>query len=515
MAQTPQEQLAFFDDVDSDQQLPIVSKSKFLSGLKCAKLLWYQCHARDQLPSPDVSLQMLWRQGHEVGSVARQLFPNGIRLAPNPKPWRLHAKSLEALRARKPLFEAGMLYEGAFALADILVPVGKEQWDLIEVKSSTTIKADHLWDIAFQLFIFLGAGVNIRRSCIRYVNRAYIRQGDFDPKAFFVEEEVSKQIEPLLSEIKPRLEAMQAIIAKPQPPRKESGPRCFNPNTCPLRSVCWDFLPERSVFDLYHGQERAHELAEMGIYKLTDIPPQFSLTRRQNIQRQCELSNSHHIDANGIRHFLNSLKYPLYFFDLESFQTAIPLLNNTHPYEQIPFQFSLHVVPEKGDAPRHYAYLAENKRDPRQEFLARLEPLLGSSGSIVAYNSAFETARFKEAAQHYPEHRSWIKSAISRFVDLHRPFYNFHYYHPSQRGSTSIKSILPALTDRNYDRLAIADGHHASIEYMRMALTTVDDDEKKRLRQQLLDYCYEDTLAMVHIVAALEEKLREKEQQSA
>ena len=165
---------------------PYLSKSKFLWGSQCRKLLWYAYNAKDQIPEPDAAQQAIFDQGHEVGALAKSLHSGGIEVSAGVTDFEhVLQQSLEAAKARKPLFEAGFVHNGGFARVDILNPVGKDGWDIIEVKSSTEVKDVNLLDLAFQAFVSNGTGLNVRRCCLMNVNRDYVRRGPVDPKRLF------------------------------------------------------------------------------------------------------------------------------------------------------------------------------------------------------------------------------------------------------------------------------------------------------------------------------------------
>ena len=151
---------------------PLISKSKFLWGSQCRKLLWYAYNAKDQIPEPDAATQAIFDQGHEVGALAKSLYPGGIEVNVDVADFAQVLKhSLEAAKARQPLFEAGFVCNGGFARVDILNPVGQDAWDIIEVKSSTEVKDVDLLDLAFQAFVYNGAGLRTRRCWLMRVDR--------------------------------------------------------------------------------------------------------------------------------------------------------------------------------------------------------------------------------------------------------------------------------------------------------------------------------------------------------
>jgi hypothetical protein len=242
---------------------------------------------------------------------------------------------------------------------------------------------------------------------------------------------------------------------------------------------------------------------DSGIVSLADIPTDLRLTDNQTIQRRAAISGQPHIDRPAIAAFLSQLEYPLQFLDFETFGTAIPLFDGVKPYQQVPFQFSLHVVRSPGAAPEHFSFLAEGRGDPRPEFMRQLKTVVSSSGSVVVYNASFEKGRLDECCDLLPEYRSWYRQVERRIVDLLLPFRGFRYYHPAQCGSASMKAVLPALTGRGYEGLEIQEGGTASLEFLRVTYADVAPKERQRVRKQLEEYCGLDTEGMVWIVDTL------------
>ncbi len=483
---------------------PYVSKSKFLWGTQCKKLLWYAYNAKDQIPEPDAAQQAIFDQGHEVGTLAKSLYPGGIEVSAGVTDFeQVLRQSLEAAKARKPLFEAGFVYNGGFARVDILNPVGKDEWDIIEVKSSTEVKDVNLIDLAFQAFVYNGAGLNIRRCWVMCVNREYVRRGAIDPVNFFKVVDVTKEVSALSKEIEPQLEDMFATIRLREHPDIRIGPHCNDPYACPLQEKCWSFLPEQNVTTLYRAGKKAFKLLEDDIVAIKDIPATYGLTANQKIQRRAVMTGEPHIDRPAVAAFLNQLQYPLSFMDFETYATAIPLFDGVQPYAQIPFQFSLHVIRSSGVKPEYHGFLAEGRNDPRPEFMRRLQAALPDAGSVVVYNAGFEKSRLEEGCDLMPECRSWYRKVERRIVDLLLPFRGFRYYHANQLGSASMKAVLPALTGRGYEGLEIQEGGQASMEYLRVHFGDVTEAERCKVRAQLEHYCGQDTEGMVWIVDAL------------
>lgn len=229
-------------------------------------------------------------------------------------------------------------------------------------------------------------------------------------------------------------------------------------------------------------QSRRWDLLKRNILRILEIPDDYPLSPKQKIQKAAVMSGQPHVKRVQIEAFLKNLKHPLHFLDFETFSTAIPLCDGVRPYEQIPFQFSLHVGNEACEKPEHRKYLADGRNDPRPEFMRRLRLAIEPAGSILVFNASFEKTRLKECAELLPEYASWVKKVNARVVDLLNPFKAFNFYHPNQCGSASMKVVLPALTGKDYGDLEIQEGNEASREFVRVTFGNVGEAERKRVR---------------------------------
>jgi hypothetical protein len=240
-----------------------ISKSAFLAGLQCERLLWIRFNAQDQIPPQDASLQAIFDQGRQVGAAARGLFAGGMEVTAGfMDPEEVKRASQLALRARKPLFEPGFTFEGTFARADVLTPATNGSWDLYEVKGVTEPKEIHFEDVAFQTYVYTGAGLQLRRCFLLHLNRDYVRHGDLEPQRLFVRKDCTREVAELWRTIEDRVAAMRGAIGKPGCPEVPIGPHCDAPHACPLRDRCWAFLPEHSVMELYRGKAKGFALLQ-------------------------------------------------------------------------------------------------------------------------------------------------------------------------------------------------------------------------------------------------------------
>lgn len=302
----------------SETRAPFISKSKYLWGRQCPKLLWYAYNAKHLIPEPDAQTQAIFDQGHEVGELAKQLYPDGIEIGGAADDFdEILAASQNALKQRRPLYEAAFAFQGGYARADILNPVGDDAWQLIEVKSTTGLKDVHLPDMAFQAFLLSGAGLNINRCFLVHINPDFIRSGLIDPRQFFAFEDVTTSVTTLSRDIESQLGEMFRTIRLRQTPTVQIGPRCDDPYSCPLHDLCWGFLPEANVTTLYRGGKKRFNLLADGIMALRDIPDHFKLTENQEIQRRTARTGQPHVDAPALRAFLSQIEYPASYLDFE------------------------------------------------------------------------------------------------------------------------------------------------------------------------------------------------------
>lgn len=479
-----------------------LSKSKYLNGLQCRKLLWVAVNDYARLPEVDEATQSVFDQGHYVGELAQALFPGGLNVYSSSISENLR-ETKAALSSRKTLYEAGFSASHLFCRVDILNPSGDKAWDIIEVKSATEIRDEHLHDVAFQRHCCKLAGLAVERCRIVYLNKDFIKNGEIDPAQLFITQDVTDRLDEFSYGIEERIAEMMELISSTECPEEAIGQRCNSPYPCALQGECWAYLPEHHVMTLYYGKKLGEDLMSRGILNIGDIPQDVKLNARQQIQKDCVVCGQPHIDRAGLRVFLESLRYPLYFMDFETFMTAVPLYDGTSPYQNIPFQFSVHVMEQPGARPKQHSFLAKGKDDPRPAFLAELKEAVGPSGTIMVYYEAFEKSRLKELAAAFPEYKGWIANISGRIIDLHTPFRDFSYYHPSQTGSASLKKVMPAVTGISYEDLEIAHGDIASLRYMQATFGEVSAEERSKIRKDLLKYCKQDTGGMVRIVENL------------
>ena len=498
---------------------PVISKTRYIQGLQCPKLLWHLYNAHEVFPPTDPGTQAVLDQGHEVGRLAQELFPAGIRVPDGIPPDEVVSRSRGLVPRRLPLFEAGFRFSEAeedaragapvqvYARADILEPVDRDVWNIVEVKSSAHVGDPYWDDLAIQRYCYEGAGLSIRGCAILHVNSAYVRKGAVDPAQLFTRTDVTASVERKLPAIPRRIRQMVKVIQAARSPAVEIGPQCSAPYTCPLVPMCWKGVENapRSIFSLARIGSRSWKLYRSGVRTTDRIPRSFRLTAAQQIQVQAEKTGKVHVNARAVKKFLGALRYPIHYLDFETFAAAVPPLEGTRPYQQIPFQFSLHVAAAAGTRLQHFSWLWDGRGDPMALLLQELKRVIAPEGSIVAYAATFERQRLQECAAAHLEEAAWVAEILDRLVDLLAPFRSFSVYHPAQAGSASMKRVLPALTGSGYEHLEIREGGQASLEFRRITFGEVSEAERRRVRARLEDYCGVDTRGMADIVRTLQD----------
>ncbi len=512
----------------------LISKSAYLVYKQCPRYLWYYINERDSIPEPDPSTKFFFRIGHIVGQLAKSYFPDGVEVGYEDDFDRNLKKTADMLQEGRPLFEAGFLYNDKYcdlyARADVFIPAKDREngkvYDVVEVKSSTGVKEINLYDLAFQKYCYTMAGLPIRRCSLMHINNQYVRNEEIDVRELFTVTEVTETIDKICNHIKNDLKQMVSIIYSEYPPEMEVGKFCDSPYSCPLKKLCWENVSDNNIYYLYSITKKlARRLRECGIENMVDIPDDFTgINYKQQVQIKCEKNSDIRIDKEAISDYLNKIRYPVYFLDFETFASPIPIVQNTRPYQNIPFQFSLHMLSGPGGDLKHSPFLSSGERDPRKEVIEHLKKSIGPVGSILVYNDSFEKAILRELANMFPVYADWVNSVLERVVDLYEPFRNFHYYNVKQKGSASVKRVLPVLTGKSYDNMEISNGSIASVTFLEnsglwrdyvisneldimeksVLFKDKDGQEREDIRRALEQYCELDTEGMVHILLELE-----------
>lgn len=449
----------------------ILSKSTFTYGCQCDKRLYLHKFKPELRNEEDEQQQAIFQAGTDVGILAQKLFEGGVDASP-PDPFSYQKSVADTkgyLKTHDVIYEAAFQFEGVMCAVDILVREGNK-WHAYEVKSTNSVKPQHRLDAALQYYVIKNSGLPLSDFSIITFNKNYVRVGDIDVKELFVAQSVKQYCKDEMGFIGTKIWALKDMLEAKIEPVVEPGDFCFKPYECNFTQHCWKNVPEE-----------VEEIDE------TDMP---------------------FVDKPALKEFVKQIQYPLYFFDFETVMYGVPEFDYSSTYQQIPFQFSLHVQKSANAEVEHFAFLGDGIKDPRKKLIEAMLNFLGKKGSIFGWWISFEQGRIKELAKNFPKYEKELLAINERMVDLIKPFKSQAFYHPDFKGSASLKNVLPVVVpELSYNVLTIQEGGTASFVYSQ--LKNMDEQTAAENMTDLLEYCKLDTLAMVKIYERLEKIITE------
>lgn len=445
----------------------ILSKSTFMYGRQCPLRLYQYKFQPELLPPVDEQQQQIFNQGTDVGLLAQQLFPNGIDASPaDPFSYQKSvALTQKLLMTNTVIYEAAFQYEGVLCAIDMLVNINGK-WHAFEVKSTNSVKEQHIDDAALQYYVITKSGLPLADISIVHFNRTYVRQGDLDIQALFSLESVLPAVKDLQQNIARNIEDLKMMLASKERPDIKPGPHCLKPYTCPFLEHCQSLHPTPPEYDIDALRAEA---------------PVF--------------------DRKALREWTKNLVFPLSYFDFETVMYGVPQFNQSSPYQPIPFQYALFRETEVGEI-TEMGFLGDGITDPRPALIEQMLRELGSQGSIIAWHMSYEQGIIKSLAINFPEYARPLLALLDRFVDLKMPFKNQWVHVPACLNSNSLKVVVPEfIPELAYDDLDIQEGMSASFMYSQLA--SMPAPLKRITRIHLEDYCRRD----VHVMLAIMEKI--------
>lgn len=487
-----------------------ISKTKFMECSICPKAGWLTQNRPDLYE--ETGSEKTLEKGKEIGDIAKRYFGPDFEEVETVDDKGAMIRQTEELlnNGCDTIMEASFTHDGCFCSTDIFKvrSLEKKTCTIWEVKSSTKVEASHIRDMAFQYYVVNGLGWKIEAFYLVHINPDYMREGELVINELFAVKDCTANVLMELEYVKEHVAEFKSLLGTCEEPDTEIGPQCHSPYDCPYFSYCTRHLPERNIFQV-SGRgvtfKKKVDLYKQGIYSYEDIltkkPKAFNAARMDEIRHIC-MNTDGELHMDKIKEFLGTFRFPLYFLDFETFQNAIPEWDLSEPYEQTPFQYSLHILTKDGKL-YHKKFIGKPGKDPRHTLGERLVgDILDDGGSIIAYNAAFEKMVIRNLGDMFFDLYPKTRKLLERFVDIMTPFSERWVYKPAFKHSYSIKFVLPALfpddLELDYHKLdTIQNGSQAMTEYQ--ALKNKPKEEQEHILKCLDDYCGLDTYAMVKI----------------
>lgn len=485
-----------------------LSKSKYCNAVQCKKMLWLEKYYPDK--KEETSNQTILENGTDVGILAKKIFGEYFDIEFNQDLNKMVDDTLNIIKNNDSavITEASFCYKDNFCSVDILKK-NNDIYEIYEVKSSTEIKDVYLDDISYQYYVLNNLGYKISKASIVYINNKYIRHGDLELDKLFNIEDVTDTVVVNQEQVGDTIQKVNLYMEQFEEPSDDIGIHCTKPYYCPFFVYCTRNLPRNNIFNIRRIRNSTKfDLYHNGIYSYEDLL-NADIDWKAKEQVEFELFNKEDkINEKEIKDFMSTLYYPLYFLDFETFQQSIPQYDNIRPYEQIPFQYSLHYIESEDSSLEHREFLSVPDIDPRRKLAESLVKDIPKDVCVLAYNMNFEKTVIKNLAELYPDLKEHLLNIRDNIKDLMIPFYSRDYYTKDMEGSYSIKYVLPALfpndSTLDYHNLdEVHNGSEAMSAFARMGKLSID--EQIRLRYNLLKYCELDTYAMVKIWRRLKE----------
>jgi len=477
----------------------MITKSDYIRYLQCPKQAWLN-KFRPDLISQEIKdpFDDIMDAGYEVEKYAYGLFTNG-KVANGEK------ETSKLMKENGAIFQPTIIVGDLHCRADIISFDKKtESWDIYEVKSSTQVHKVHKYDLAFQKICFERAGHKIGKTFLVHINNEYVRQGEIDSQELFKAEDLTIEVRNLESETNERIKVLVKIMKSKEEPNIRPVKQCNNPYSCVFKHHCLKDVPKKSIYSISGklSEKTMNHLLDNGILEIENIPQEFiteSFSKHFHAIKYDVVS----IEKEGIKNELEKIQYPIYFLDYETYGSAIPVFEGYKPYQNIVFQYSLHVQKSPESELEHFAFLHDKKNDPTKELAKTLKERIGNEGTLIAWNMGFEKGCNEGMGERAEEFREFFRDINERMYDLMDVFKKGHYIHKDFLGSASLKKVLPVVVPKlSYKELNIQEGMTASNTWKKM-IELEDEETKKAIYEDLLKYCRLDTLAMVEILNEL------------
>ncbi len=482
-----------------------LSKSDYMLYLRHPAWLWIKKHAKHLLPPVDAALQARFDEGHAFEPYAESLFPDVVRLGFSDfaSYQALPNETLRAWQSGADVVAQGRYEDGQITCISDVVSRDGDGFILTEIKSGTSAKPEHTFDLAFQRVVLEAAGFPITRCEVAHVNREYVRNGAIDPNQLVAITDITEAVEEQLENTRVRIDQALSVAASdtmPDPAPERARLKSYD-EWLEIREKLDPPLTDSSIHSLpFMSADKATKLIEAGITEIDQIVDASVLSKSTRRYLSALAQGGRRVDKDRLDTFLSEIVYPVYYFDYETSQSLLPPWDGTRPYQQVPFQYSLHIQRTPGGEIEHREYLHRDGSNPMPALLERLREDIGDTGSVLVWYEGFEKARNNEMAAAFPEYAPFLNDLNARVIDLMKPFADETVTDPAFKGSASIKAVLPVLVpELTYSDLGIQEGGSASRLWKEVTLTNPDSPEREKVYADLVEYCTLDTWAMVAI----------------
>jgi len=412
----------------------------------------------------------------------------------------------------------------------------------------------YIYDLSIQRFILEGeykasnnlAALNNVHYYLAVLNADYIFDGTYEDGKpvynpdhnnneiinFFDFTNITKLMQPVIENDANKIERIlfnpidqECDLGKWCGYKKPGGCKYFNAicgAKIPHKNSSLNYISNGQGFMTPNGRIKGLDLINQGYLGMLDVPSDWITRKTHMIQRECLEFNKVYINKEKLKKGLEQIEYPIYHLDFETFPCPVPRFKGEWPYIQSPFEFSLHIEKSPGVCDKekdNYVFLAKTHDDEREELVKMLIKYIdGSKGTLFAQNVPFEKGRIKELSNIFPEYKDKLMAIHDRGFDLlwlvntNSKMYEdlgydeeeakvFNYYNKDLSGSFSIKKTLPVFSDLSYADMTVKNGTEAIVEYANYPLMSKEEYNIKY--QALIDYCQQDTWAMVVILDEL------------
>jgi hypothetical protein len=475
-----------------------ISKTSFLKFEQCQKAFFlYKNHPylRDKI---SIDKQLTFKRGHDVGFFAQQLFPGGRDVSKEVKNSFDGVELTRALIENKTpvIYEATFLFNGVLIMVDILT-LTEGKYIAYEVKSSMKISENYLKDAYLQYYVLKNSLPAFDDLFLVTINPDYVLEEEIEPKKLFRKRSVKVKAEENFAYFEHRINAAHQILEQNTIPNIAIGKHCFRPYQCDYFGSCWkDTINEQSIFNLpLLDKGKLFEWFDAGIKNIDQVSDDLIEKAAPLKIKNSILNNEPIIDKRRIRQFLDTLKYPLVAMDMEIWSAAIPQLQGTKPFEQIPFLVCFY----DGNTATHF--FTEHKTDERKLFAEKLIELSKGFETIVVYDKTMEVGAINNLISRFPEYKQALDLLKSKLADVFDIFLELAYYHPAFKSNFSLKVVSSiVLSDFSYPK--ISSGLEAMNYYEQFRLATTEE-EKNKFRAELVEYCNTDSLATLKLLEFL------------